>query len=134
MIKILECNPEHTEQITAIGRETFYDTFHARNRPETMSAYLDTAFSPDKIRGEIENPDSRFFLLREEEKNIAWFKINFYPSQTDLNDPEALELERLYVRKQYKGRGLGKMMVAKTEETAIAHRLKYVWLGVWEKK
>lgn len=59
--------------------------------------------------------------------------MNFPPSQTDINDPESLELERIYVRKQFKGRGLGRQLIEKTLILAEEKDCRFVWLGVWER-
>jgi diamine N-acetyltransferase len=130
---IHECDESFVEVIVEIGKETYFDTFHSMNTQETMKRYLDEAFNLKRIRQELKNPDSHFFLLREGNKPVAYYKINFPPAQTDLNDPKSLELERIYVRKEFKGRGIGRLMLEKAEEIARNHGCQYIWLGVWEK-
>ena len=46
--------------------------------------------------------------------------------------PDALEIERVYVLKRFKGRGLGRLMLEKAFEEARARGAESVWLGVWE--
>ena len=46
--------------------------------------------------------------------------------------PDALEIERIYVLKRFKGRGLGRLMLEKAFEEARARGAESVWLGVWE--
>ncbi len=132
-MKLKECNQNDLRQILEIGIETYYDTFHLLNNEETMSLYLKEAFNEIKIQNELNNPDSRFFLLFYEKKPAAYLKINFYPVQTDLNDPESLELERIYVKSEYKGKGFGKLLINHTIKIAKEKKCDYVWLGVWEK-
>lgn len=62
---------------------------------------------------------------------VGYLKINDAPAQTDINDPESMEIERIYIRKEHKAKGLGKVLVDYTLQQA--RKKNYVWLGVWEK-
>ena len=53
--------------------------------------------------------------------------------QTDIHDEQSLEIERIYVSKEFQGEGLGRCLMEKAISTAIRRKKKYVWLGVWEK-
>ncbi len=53
--------------------------------------------------------------------------------QTDVNDPDSLEIERIYVRGPFQGQGRGKKLMEHALETARGRGKKYVWLGVWER-
>ena len=132
-MEICKCDESSSEVLVEIGKETYFDTFNSMNTQETMNSYLAEAFNLKRIEQELKNPDSEFFLLRDDNKPVAYFKINFPPAQTDINDPRSLELERIYVRKEFKGRGIGRLMMRKIEEIARSHGYQYLWLGVWEK-
>ena len=127
------CNISDLNRIINIGRRTYYDTFHQLNTRDTMSQYLDEAFSVEKISKELNNPKSSFYFLYDKELLVGYMKVNFYPAQSDINDPESLELERIYVSKEFKGQGYGKFMIEKTMAIAKDNGCIKVWLGVWEK-
>ena len=127
------CDLSDLNKIIEIGRKTYYDTFYQFNTKETMKLYLDEAFSVEKISGEINNPKSFFYFLYDEELLSGYMKVNLYPAQSDINDPEALELERIYVIKDFKGRGYGKFMIENTVSLADKYGCRKVWLGVWER-
>jgi ribosomal protein S18 acetylase RimI-like enzyme len=59
-------------------------------------------------------------------------KINFGNAQTDLKDPEGMEIERIYTLNEYFGKNVGKILMDKAFESARKKNAKYVWLGVWE--
>ena len=63
----------------------------------------------------------------------GYLKLNEAPAQSDLNDPQSLEIERIYVRKELQGKGLGKALINYSIQAARDRRKQYVWLGVWEK-
>ena len=68
------------------------------------------------------------------DENIAgYLKLNEASSQTDINDSDSLEIERIYVVSEYQGTGLGDFLIEKAIQKAIERNKKYAWLGVWEK-
>jgi ribosomal protein S18 acetylase RimI-like enzyme len=49
-----------------------------------------------------------------------------------LKEENGLEIERIYVLKEYQGRKAGKLLLEKALEAAAEGNKAYVWLGVWE--
>ncbi|EPD98081.1 hypothetical protein HMPREF1528_02250 [Capnocytophaga sp. oral taxon 336 str. F0502] len=115
--------------LQAIGKQTFYETFAETNTPEDMEQYLTTSFGTAKIQQELSNPDSLFFFVEEENKVIGYLKLNFSSAQTEPQDPNAMEIERIYVLKEFHGSGVGQALYQKAIEVAKERRVPYVWLG-----
>lgn len=133
MIKsIRKCNVKDLDSLCKISIETFYQTFADSNTEENMTAYLDTAYNKEKFYEELCNPDSSFFFIYVDESLAGYLKTNEYPSQTDINDIDSLELERIYILKDFQGAGLGQDLLEHTISIATEHGKKYIWLGVWE--
>jgi ribosomal protein S18 acetylase RimI-like enzyme len=63
---------------------------------------------------------------------IGYLKLNFGASQTELKDNNALEIERIYVLKEFHGKKVGQFLFDKAIEIAKEYHVAYVWLGVWE--
>ncbi len=121
------------EQIIAIGVETYSQTFSGMTSPEIMSQYLAAAFDRRKIAGELANPDSLFLFLVVDDELAGYLKVNENAAQTDLREPGGLEIERIYLRERFQGRGLGKALLEKGLEIAREKQKQYAWLGVWER-
>ncbi len=133
MIKLIKkCTLQDVESLCKISIETFYQTFADSNTEENMTAYLKSAYNVEKLYKELCNPDSSFFFIYVDESLAGYLKINEYPSQTDINDIDSLELERIYILKDFQGLGLGQDLLEYTISIAIEHGKKYIWLGVWE--
>ena len=115
-----------------IGRKTFYDTFFESDSEESMKAYLATSFSTEKLTAELENPNSEFYLATQNEVVIGYLKVNFGPAQTELQDGNSLEIERIYVLQDYHGKKVGQLLFEKAITIAKDNSCSYVWLGVWE--
>ena len=119
--------------LQAFSIKTYYDTFMNGNSERVMQAYLDEAFAAEKLTKELCNPDSTFLFLYADGILAGYLKVNRAPSQTDLNDPESLELERIYTAKEFQGNGIGQVLMDKAVAIAKEYNKTYIWLGVWEK-
>ena len=98
-----------------------------------MQAYLDGAFAEDKLRKELADINSEFYFLYCDEHLAGYLKLNEAPSQTDINDENSLEIERIYVSMEFQGTGLGRFLMEQAIAKAVKRGKEYAWLGVWEK-
>lgn len=131
-IEVQQVTLNDIERLQEIGRKTFYETFSSGNTEENMKKYLDEGFSKEKVTDEINNPNSVFYFAMLDGKVIGYLKLNFGKSQTELQDDTALEIERIYVPKEYHGKKVGQVLYEKAMEVAREKKVNYVWLGVWE--
>lgn len=132
-IQVRPCLKEDLDLLREISRETYDETFREMNDPAVMDAYLREAFNPKKLLSELSNSSSRFYFLFVDGELAGYLKTNDASSQTDINDPDSLEIERLYVRKAFKGRGYGSLLMEFALRKALEMKKRFVWLGVWEK-
>lgn len=132
-IEIKRITVQDINQLKEIGRKTFHETFSESNSEQNMQKYLDEKFSTEKLTEELNNTDSEFYFATLENNVIGYLKVNFGKSQTELKDDKALEIERIYVSKEFHGKKIGQLLYDKAIEIARNNHNDYVWLGVWEK-
>lgn len=120
------------DQLQKIARKTFYETFSSANTEENMKKYLDEDFSLEKLTAEINNKNSEFYFAKLDNNVIGYLKINFGSSQTELKDDKALEIERIYVLKEFHGKNIGQLLYNKAMQISRQKKADYIWLGVWE--
>ena len=120
------------EKLQEIGRKTFEETFSESNSEVNMNNYLEDSFSKEKLTAELQNKNSEFYFAILEDEVIGYLKINFGESQTELKDKNALEIQRIYVAKEFHGKSVGQILYDKAIEIAKQKASEYVWLGVWE--
>jgi hypothetical protein len=53
-------------------------------------------------------------------------------SQTEIKSSKSLEIERIYVLKEYQGKKAGQLLYNKATEIASDKNVDFLWLGVWE--
>lgn len=115
-----------------IGKQTFWETFSDSNSEENMKSYLETGFSTEKLTAELLDENAEFYFATHDNQVIGYLKLNFGASQTELKDNNALEIERIYVAKEYHGKTVGQLLYDQALKVAKAKKSDYVWLGVWE--
>jgi ribosomal protein S18 acetylase RimI-like enzyme len=131
-IAIRKVTPNEIEQLQTIGRQTFSETFSAGNTEENMKKYLEEGFSVEKLRAELADPNAEFYFSELDGRVIGYLKLNAGPSQTEIKADNALEIERIYVLKEFHGKKVGQLLYDKAIEIAKQKDAAYVWLGVWE--
>jgi len=132
-IKILKANLEEVEKLRDISIQTFTETFTEHNTESNMQLYLNENLNIEKLTCEINNPNSQFYFVSITNQVIGYLKINTGPSQTELVNNTSLEIERIYVIKEFHGKHIGNLLLEKAIKIAKDLSLEYIWLGVWEK-
>lgn len=124
---------EDLQTLREIGIETFGDTFAAQNKPENMRVYLEKAFDEQQLAQELSDPGSTFYLLEDESELAGFLKLNVGEAQSEPMGDEALEIERIYIRRAFKRRGYGRKLIDLAQTAAEEQGKSKLWLGVWEK-
>ncbi|MCR9226458.1 MAG: GNAT family N-acetyltransferase [Flavobacteriaceae bacterium] len=127
-----ECTRTDLDTLVNISKTTFSDAFEKDNGPEDFRAYINEAFCPEKLANELANKDSLFHFVYDHEELVGYFKLNIDAAQTDVLDPNALEIERIYVLAEHQGKKIGSWMLNEIIVKAGALSKNYIWLGVWE--
>ncbi len=130
-IKIVE--PSDVNELLTLSYQTFYDAFFIPfNSAEDFEAYTSVAFNVDKLLSEINNPDSVFYFALIDDEKVGYIKLNYSSAQTELQDENAVEIERIYILQTHQGKKIGNQLLDFVTAKAIEVKLHYIWLGVWE--
>ncbi|AWK51380.1 GNAT family N-acetyltransferase [Clostridium beijerinckii] len=129
---IKECSLEDIEKLKYISEKTFYETFSNENTKEDMENYLKENFSYGQLESEIKNNGSRFYIVENNKDVVAYMKLNFDKAQTETEHHNTLEVQRIYILQEFKGKHIGKRLIQKAIEIGKNSSITYIWLGVWE--
>ena len=120
-------------QLKEISINTFRETFSKDNTEKDTQNYIDTNFTDEQILKEINTKGSIFYIAYlNNNKPVAYLKINIGEAQTEKQGKESLEIQRIYVLSEYKGKRIGSLLMKIAEEEANKAKCKRIWLGVWE--
>ena len=131
-ITVRKITPSDIIELQNIGKLTFAETFSSENSETNMKEYLENGFSTEKLTAELTDQNAEFYFAELDGKTIGYLKVNVGESQTEIKDKNALEIERIYVLKEFHGKKVGQILYDKAIELAKEKNVEYVWLGVWE--
>lgn len=120
------------DDLLRLSRDTFFTAFAHLNDPVDMEAYAIKAFTKEQLLTELKNPDSEFYFAYVNEAIAGYMKLNYKSAQTEFQDINAMEVERIYVSAAYQNKRIGKQLLDFALSKALAQNLKYIWFGIWE--
>lgn len=121
------------ELLQSISRKTFSDTFAPDNDPDNLQKFLDTHYSTERLKAELEQEASSFYFASIHGSVYGYTKLNEDAAQTEQHGNGYIELERIYVSKESQGLGVGKALLEHAINISRAKGYLFLWLGVWEK-
>ncbi|MBC7473078.1 MAG: GNAT family N-acetyltransferase, partial [Candidatus Sericytochromatia bacterium] len=114
MIKIEIAQKNDINKISVLAKKTFFETFSETNSQEDLSFYLENNFSLEKITEEMNHPNSIFFISYFDNIPCGYLKINFDKTPKELQGHKTIELQRIYILKEFIGKKIGKLLMEKT--------------------
>ena len=120
------------ELLRAISVQTFTETFAHQNSDSDMQKYVSENLSIEQLNKELNTKGSSFYFLKLNSDIIGYLKLNTGDAQTELKNNISLEIERIYLKKEFHGKQYGHLLLDKAIEIAKEHHYQYIWLAVWE--
>ncbi len=119
--------------LSVIARETFYDTFTGTCTEDDMQEFLAYYFNEQKLRDEINDPENLFFFAEINGTPTGYLQfMEDYSGFPLMKKWKALELKRIYVLSEYRGKGIAQKLMDFILGYANDNNYEVVWLGVWE--
>jgi diamine N-acetyltransferase len=132
-ITVRTCNAKDIDTLVSLGIKTFRDTFDEFNDPANMILYINKTFTRKVIEEEMKQAGAVFFLAIDARQAVGYARLRASPTPAGLNGTATLEIERLYVHRDYLGKRVGHMLMQTCLAYAKKKDCKTLWLGVWEK-
>ena len=129
-IKVACTKDYHT--LAKLSKATFIETYAEYNSDKNLQKYSKANFSRNAIKKQLEDDGNFFLVAIFDDKEVGYAKL------TENNKPfhdktiNAVELERIYVLKEYQGSGIGKNLLENCLAFAKLRKYPVMWLGVWE--
>lgn len=90
--------------------------------------YLQKFFSTERLHAELCDANAVFYLAYYNNLPAGFLKLNLDAPINTLKSQDALELERIYLKKNFAGKGIGKALVQLTCTIAKNNNKSIVWL------
>lgn len=132
MIEIVSVEQNQVDCLRELAVTTFRETFGHANTEKNLQAYFKNDLSRDTLQQELQNPESQYYFMKQYGDIAGFLKLNYGQAQTEQALENAMEVQRIYILKQYQGQKLGKQLFEFALEKAYASGCDWLWLGVWE--
>lgn len=132
-IQIRKATISDLEIIQEISKQTFIETFAEVNTVENMENYIRENSNATQLASEINNRESLFYLATIDTEAVGYLKLNFGNAQTEIHNPQAMEIQRIYVLKAFHGKKIGQVLLNEAIKIGQQSGVDSIWLGVWEK-
>lgn len=94
--------------------------------------YLDQMYNPEAFQIDLNDARSHYYFVLFDGWKIGILKY-IYPESPELvNFPNSLNLHRIYIAKEYQGKGIAARIMKMVESVAREHNLTYMWLEVMD--
>jgi len=121
-----------TDQLHRIGAQTFLDAYEAFFNKEDLNSYIISSFSKQLLLEELAHQKIRYFLLYINGKAGGYLKLRWDRTCTCSISLPSLELERIYVLKEFYRMKTGRYMLERTIAFALNNQFRSIHLGVWQ--
>ncbi|MEO6831586.1 MAG: GNAT family N-acetyltransferase [Chitinophagaceae bacterium] len=131
--QIRRCLPVDVGQLSALAKQTFFDTFMGTCSEVDMDGFLEEYYNEEVLLETLNALQDFTFLLENEGEFVGYIRFIESALPFPYTAPgKALELNRLYIDKAFFGKGLGQMLLDFYFEFATKNGYEFLWLGVWE--
>jgi GNAT superfamily N-acetyltransferase len=118
--------------LARLSEKTFRGAFAKLNRKEDFENYVADSFTENKIKSEILDRDTIFFIARLKDQLVGYAKLCQSSPPECVRSLPAIELCRLYSLQQYLGCGIGFALMEKCFAYARSKAFRMMWLGSWK--
>ena len=114
---IEKCTLKQVQLLQNIAISTYQETFADSNSERLLQQYFEDALNLETLTAQLQQKNSEFYFIYSShigtpQAELAGFlKLNVDDAQTDILDPEALEVEKVYIKKDFLNKGLGKELI-----------------------
>ncbi len=132
IIHIRKATKEDCEAIAELAKKTFSETYAEISTNAAMQEYVEKKISPVNIRKELDNPLSCFYIGFINDEPVAFTRLRYDRAVKALPGKKGIEIEQIYVLKEYQGDKVGREMMEKCRQVATREKCDTLWLQVWQ--
>lgn len=131
-ILVREAESGDADALATIGTASFVAAYGPHSDPNDVAEHLAEKFSLDAVQRALVDGTCRYLLATVDGEPGGMAKVRPAECPVPGGDPNALELQQLYVLPTMQGHGLGGRLVANVLDVAASTGRNGVWLSAWE--
>lgn len=129
-ITLRKAKVEDIQILFRVGRQSYSENFAKHWNEGGLEWYLDREYGLERFKSDLNNPDVNYFIAFFQDEAVGFMKVKLNSNLLNHAAVTEMEIEKLYFRKEYQGRGLGKKLMACAFELGREQKIQIIWLGV----
>jgi len=130
-IRIRVADASDVQQLSALGRQVFIDTYSGTAPARDIQSHVDKYFGESTISQDITHASVQYLLAMGDESIAGLVKLRESEIPTLIPAPNAIEVQQLYVSTDFQRMGVGRRLMDSAVETAKDWGSAGIWLSVW---
>ena len=111
-------------------RQSYSENFADHWNEGGLEWYLEEVYGLDKIKSDLENPEINYYIAFLKDAPAGFMKVNLSNTIPGHPAKSAMEIEKIYFRPQFRGKGIGKNLIQLAIELGRLLKKEMIWLGV----
>lgn len=128
MLKIKSAEAANIAELRDIGIRSYLPHYSHLWKPGGVEWYLNRCFSDEALQNDFSNPNIEYYIIADERQNVGILKLVLQKPLLDSEIANALYLEKIYLIKEWTGKGAGNKLIQFTFKRAKELNRECVWL------
>lgn len=131
-LEIRQATKSDAALICKIGAQYFYDAYKDVKSDTNLQQYITNTFIVEKVEEEFDNRIAFFAIGYLNKVPVAYIKLRSDRTHPNLAHTSNLEMERIYVDRNYWRHKFGAAMMNYAIDYGRQNKFNCLWLGVWQ--
>ncbi|WP_019038593.1 GNAT family N-acetyltransferase [Psychroflexus tropicus] len=119
------------EKLSKLSRQTFIESHGHSAKAKDIEDYIQSHFNTENLTDALEDPYTHFSKVYFKSQLAGYTKLILNQPHSLINNPNVAKFERLYLLKEFYGKGLGEALLQHNIDLAKKRQQKALWLFVW---
>jgi len=116
-----------------VGRRAYEQHYQHLWHDGDSSYYIENSFTRKALLDDMTDTDSAHYIVYADEVQAGILKLRMAAAPAPLNEQEALLLDKIYLLKEFSGKGIGSYIIDFVLDIAKKSNKKIVWLETMKK-
>ena len=122
---------EEIVQFSVLAETTFRQAYSGQISKADLEQFIASQFSTEAIRAAMETASIQVLLIDQNSSGYYWLNPSTFPPAIKV-DGMPMEIQRLYLLEEVRGRGYGRFLLRSCESIARERQHDLLWLKVWD--
>lgn len=129
-VTVKKATPNALQLLFEVCRQSYSENFANHWNEGGLDWYLDKVYGLEAIRADLTNADINYFIAFFQEEPVGFMKLHLNSNLLDHSAASGIEVEKIYFRPQFQGKGIGKKLITVALEVGQMLKKEIIWLGV----